>query len=421
VSVSLPAPTRRNGDSTALVITADPSRRRRLGRWVAESGFAPTAADTAEKGAAAMREGRFDFILAELGILDSAGVELFEELDARPTPLTATCADLPRAGARWPALARFGRLVGSSAAMQRVYDEILRVATTDATVFLVGESGTGKELAAESLHALSTRRAKPFLPVNCAALSPGLVESELFGHERGSFTGADRRRAGVFERAEGGTLFLDEITEMPLELQVKLLRVLESGRLCRVGGDELIDVDVRVIAATNCDPEEAVTQGQLRGDLYYRLMVFPVTLPPLRKRPDDIEAIAEHYLERLNQGAETDKCFAESARSELLRHHWPGNARELRNAVNRAFILAPAEITPECFPLRPLGETGVDEESLGIEVGMSVAEAERRLVLATLEHLGGNKKKTAEILGISVKTVYSRLSVYRAGMQRAGP
>jgi DNA-binding NtrC family response regulator len=207
---------------------------------------------------------------------------------------------------------------------------------------------------------------------------------------------------------------------MPLELQVKLLRVLESGRLCRVGGDELIDVDVRVIAATNCDPEEAVTQGQLRADLYYRLMVFPVTLPPLRKRPDDIEAIAEHYLERLNQGAETDKCFAESARSELLRHHWPGNARELRNAVNRAFILAPAEITPECFPLRPLGETGVDEESLGIEVGMSVAEAERRLLLATLEHLGGNKKKAAEILGISVKTVYSRLSVYRAGMQRAG-
>jgi len=365
-----------------------------------------------------MREGSFALILAELGILGSEGVELFEEFDARPTPFTGTCADLPYPGARWPALARFGRLVGHSAAMQRVYDEILRVATPDATVFLIGESGTGKELAAESVHALSARRAKPFLPVNCGALSPGLVESELFGHERGSFTGADRRRAGFFERAEGGTLFLDEVSEMPLEFQVKLLRVLELGRFCRVGGDEPIDLDVRVIAATNRDPEEAVAQGQLRADLYYRLMVFPVTLPPLRKRRGDIEAIAGHYLERLNRDSETDKCFTESARAELLRHHWPGNARELRNAVNRAFILAPEEITRECFPLRSLGETGVDEGSLGIEVGMSVAEAERRLVLATLERLGGNKKKAAEILGISVKTVYSRLSVYRAGKGR---
>jgi DNA-binding NtrC family response regulator len=387
---------------------------------VAQGGFAPTAAEAPEKGAAAMREERFDLILAELGMLDSEGVELFEELDARPTPVTATFAEPRSACARWPALARFGRLVGHSAAMQRVYDEILRVAATEATVFLIGESGTGKELAAESVHALSERRAKPFLPVNCGALSPGLVESELFGHERGSFTGADRRRAGLFERAQGGTLFLDEIAEMPLELQVKLLRVLESGRFCRVGGDGPVDVNVRVIAATNRDPEEAVAQGQLRADLYYRLMVFPVTLPPLRKRPDDIEAIAEHYLERLNRGAETDKCFAESARSQLLRHHWPGNARELRNAVNRAFILAPEEIAAECFPLRPLGETGVDEGPLGIEVGMSVAEAERRLVLATLERLGGNKKKAAETLGISVKTVYSRLSVYRAGEGRTG-
>lgn len=419
--MSVSAPTRRNEGSSALVITADPSRRRRLGRWVAQGGFAPTAAETAEKGAAAMREGCFDLILADLGILNSEGVELFEEMDARATPLTATCADLPRVGARWPALARFGRLVGPSAAMQRVYDEILRVAATDATVFLIGESGTGKELAAESVHALSARRAKPFLPVNCGALSPGLVESELFGHERGSFTGADRRRAGLFERASGGTLFLDEITEMPLEFQVKLLRILESGRLCRVGGDRPIDVDVRVIAATNRDPEEAVAQGQLRADLYYRLMVFPLTLPPLRKRPEDIEAIAQHFLERLNREAETDKCFAESARLGLLRHHWPGNARELRNAVNRAFILAPEELTPECFPLRPLSETRVDEGSLGIEVGMSVAEAERRLVLATLARAGGNKKKAAEILGISVKTVYSRLSVYRAGEERAGP
>ena len=420
----MPASARRNGDGTALIIAADPTRRGRLGRWVAHSGFAPTGVESAEKSAAAMRDGRFDLILAELGILDSEGLELFEGLDASPAPLTGECAEPLREGAPWPALARFGRLVGRSAAMQRVYDEILLVATTDATVFLIGESGTGKEIAAESVHALSERRAKAFLPVNCGALSPGLVESELFGHERGSFTGADRRRAGLFERAEGGTLFLDEITEMPLELQVKLLRILESGRLCRVGGDRLIDVDVRVIAATNRDPEEAVAQGRLRADLYYRLMVFPVALPPLRRRPGDIEAIAEHYLERLNRGAGTDKGFSESARSKLLRHVWPGNARELRNAVNRAFILASEEITSECLPLRPLGwsarDGGRDGETLGIEVGMSVAEAERRLVLATLERAGGNKKRAAEILGISVKTVYSRLSVCRAGERGEG-
>jgi DNA-binding NtrC family response regulator len=375
------ASARRKADGAALIIAADPIRRGRLGRWLAQSGFAPMGVEGAEKSKAALRDGRFNLVLAELGVLDAEGLELFEELDASAAPVTAECAEPLREGARWPALSRFGRLVGGSAAMQRVYDEILRVASTDATVFLIGESGTGKEIAAESIHALSGRREKSFLPVNCGALSPGLVESELFGHERGSFTGADRRRTGLFERAEGGTLFLDEITEMPLELQVKLLRVLESGRLCRVGGDRLIDVDVRVIAATNRDPEEAVAQGRLRADLYYRLMVFPVALPPLRRRPDDIEAIAEHYLARLNRGAGTDKGFSASARVKLLHHAWPGNARELRNSIQRAFIVAPGEITSECLPLRPLGPGAGDAdrngETLGIEVGMTVASGRR--------------------------------------------
>ena len=419
MTAAMPAVTRERRDGSALIIVADLTRRARLGRWVAQSGFAPTGVESAEKSTAAMREGRFDLILAELGVLDSEGLEVFEDLDARAAPVTAECTEPLGEGARWPALSRFGRLVGRSVAMQRLYHEILRVAGTDATVFLTGESGTGKEIAAELIHALSGRRAKAFLPVNCGALSPGLVESELFGHERGSFTGADRRRAGLFERAEGGTLFLDEITEMPLELQVKLLRVLESGRVCRVGGDRQVDMDVRVLAATNRDPEEAVAQGQLRADLYYRLMVFPVALPPLRRRPDDIEAIADHYLERLNRGAGTEKTFSEAARAKLLHHAWPGNARELRNAIHRAFILAPEEITSECLPVRCRGpkasDAGGNGRTLGIEVGMTVAEAERRLLLATLERAGGNKKRAAEILGISVKTVYCRLSVYEAG------
>jgi DNA-binding NtrC family response regulator len=414
----MPSAMRERRDGSALIVAADPRRRAQLGRWVAQSGFGPTGVESAEKSRAALRDGRFDLVLAELAVLDAEGLELFEDLDASAAAVTGECAEPLDGESRWPALARFGRLVGRSAAMQRVYHELLRVASTDATVFLIGESGTGKEIAAEAIHALSGRRAKAFLPVNCGALSPGLVESELFGHERGSFTGADRRRVGLFERAEGGTLFLDEITEMPLELQVKLLRVLESGRLCRVGGDRVIDVDVRVIAATNRDPEEAVAQGCLRADLYYRLMVFPVALPPLRRRPDDIEAIADHYLERLNRGAGTDKSLSEAARAKLLHHAWPGNARELRNAIHRAFILGPEAITSESLPLRPLGRgggDGADGKTLGIEVGMTVAEAERRLLLATLERAGGNKKRAAEILGISVKTVYSRLSVYQAG------
>jgi two-component system, NtrC family, response regulator AtoC len=191
-------------------------------------------------------------------------------------------------------LGHFGRLIGASAAMQRVYDAIARVAPTAATVLITGESGSGKEPAAQSIHDLSRRRKQLFLPVNCSAISPQLIESEMFGHEKGSFTGATRQHKGYFERADGGTLFLDEITEMPIELQPKLLRVLETGTLMRVGGDEPLETDVRVIAATNRPPEEAVTEGKLREDLLYRLQVFPLRLPALRERVEDIELLANH-------------------------------------------------------------------------------------------------------------------------------
>jgi len=312
-------------------------------------------------------------------------------------------------------LGRFGRMVGRSKPMLDVYDLVARVAPTDATVLITGESGTGKELVAETIHRCSARKDAVLLPINCGAVSPTLIESELFGHERGSFTGADKQRKGYFERCSGGTLFLDEITEMPAELQVKLLRVLETGAVVRVGGTEPIRVDVRVIAATNRNPEEAVKARRLREDLYYRLSVFPIALPPLRSRSGDIEILAEHFLDQLNREAGTNKRWSRPALDRLRRAAWTGNVRQLRNVVHRAYILAVDEITADSLPLP--AETPVDRSGgavLEIPVGSSIAKVERRLILATLEMTGGDKKKSAEILGISLKTLYNRLNVYDA-------
>jgi DNA-binding NtrC family response regulator len=317
-------------------------------------------------------------------------------------------------------LGRFGSIVGGSRPMQALYDLIAKVAATEAAVFLLGETGTGKELVAQTLHDMSKRAKQAFVPINCGAVSPTLIESELFGHEKGSFTGADRSHRGHFERAHQGTLFLDEITEMPIELQVKLLRVLETGRVLRVGANEPVQVDVRVIAASNRPPEQAVTEGKLREDLYYRLNVFPIALPPLRDREDDVALLAEYFLEELNKDAKSSKdlkdappkAFTKAALDRLRAHGWPGNVRELRNVVQRAYILAPNDIGVDALPL------GVVEERLGtslsIRVGTPIDEAERRLILATLEHCAGDKKKAAELLKISLKTLYNRLNVYNA-------
>jgi DNA-binding NtrC family response regulator len=310
-------------------------------------------------------------------------------------------------------LGRFGSLIGSSPAMQRVYDLVSRVAPTEASVFVLGETGTGKELVAQTLHDMSPRRKGPFLPINCGAVSPTLIESELFGHEKGSFTGAERSHRGHFERAHEGTLFLDEVTEMPVDLQVKLLRVLETGRVQRVGGSDPIKVDVRAIAASNRSAQQAVAEGKLREDLHYRLNVFPIQLPPLREREDDVVLLAEAFLEDLNKQSDDEpKSFTRAALDRLKAHSWPGNVRELRNVVQRAFILAPNDIGVDSLPL------GVVEERLGttlaIRVGTPIDEAERRLILATLEHCAGDKKKAAEILKISLKTLYNRLNVYNA-------
>ena len=308
-------------------------------------------------------------------------------------------------------LGRFGKLIGVSPAMQKVYDLIAKVAPTDAVVLLSGESGTGKELVAQTLFEHSTRRHRPYLPLNCGAMPPTLIESALFGHERGSFTGATQMRRGHFERASGGTVFLDEITEMPIDLQVKLLRVVESGELTRVGGEESIPVNLRIIAATNRSPKEAVANGLLREDLYYRLNVFPLVLPPLRERAGDVLLLAESFLDSLNSTAAAPKTLSASARKRILGYSFPGNVRELHNELRRAHILADSVIE-----LEELGaEAAPSERTAGTSpprIGASLDESERLLILATLGHYGGDKRKAAEVLGISLKTLYNRLNVY---------
>lgn len=309
-------------------------------------------------------------------------------------------------------LGRYGHLLGSSPTMQKLYDQISRVAPTSATVLITGESGTGKELVAQTLHDMSRRRKQMFLPVNCGAISPQLIESEMFGHEKGSFTGATREHKGYFERANGGTLFLDEITEMPIELQVKLLRVLETGFFMRVGSDREIETDVRVIAATNRIPEEAVASGKLREDLLYRLQVFPIQLPLLRDRGDDVELLANHFLALFNESEETQKYFSPATVEALKRFHWPGNVRELRNVIHRAYIMANDVIGINCLP-HELNAINIPKgPSFTVKVGSTIADIERLLIFATLNEYGGNKEKASETLGLSLKTLYNRLHQY---------
>lgn len=343
---------------------------------------------------------------------------------AQPGDLRAEISDMRQ---EFRTSGRFGQLWGRSDPMQCVYDQIARVSPTVVNVLLVGESGTGKEVVAATIHELSRRRTQPFLAVNCGAISPQLIESELFGHEKGSFTGAMRQHRGFFERAHGGTLFLDEITEMPLDLQVKLLRVLETGAFMRVGSDDLFETDVRIVAATNRQPLEAVQQGKLREDLYYRLNVFQILLPPLRERLADIELLAPHFLKAISAAEGRPKSFSETAIERLKQYHWPGNVRELRNVVQRASIMSDSRMIDQ-LQLPDEGGAGSSPAvrgaavqlepaaggppTLRVRVGASIAEVERQLIVATLEHCGGVKERTADVLGISLKTLYNRLREY---------
>lgn len=310
-------------------------------------------------------------------------------------------------------LTHLGIVHGPSPAMERLYQQVEKVAATDATVLLVGESGTGKELIANAIHQVSARSDKTFIAVNCGAIPAHLIEAALFGHEKGSFTGALRQHIGYFEHASSGTLFLDEITEMPIDMQVKLLRVLESGSFLRVGGDEEVKANVRLIAATNRDLESAVKQGALREDLMYRLAVFPVRIPPLRERGEEIEFLAQHFLRALNEKENTKKVFSRGSLDVIRSYSWPGNVRELKNVVQRAFILATDTLNIEdCISDLSTRKPTVHEGYLNFSVGTPLADAQKEIILATLKHYSGNKRLTAEALGISLKTLYNRLKEY---------
>jgi len=450
------------GDSLpkVLLVEDDPDALVALSEVARDEGYEASTASTLAQAKAELSRAVPDVILTDLLLPDGSGLELLKQLDAdqkqrvRFVLVTGhasveSAVEALREGAcdyltkpfdharlrsllaeaarkrefrngidalrTHVELGHFGPMIGASPAMTRIYEAINKVGPTEASVLITGESGTGKELVAQVIHLLSRRRKGPFLPVNCGAVSATLIESEVFGHERGSFTGAERVHKGHFERADGGTLFLDEVTEMPIELQAKLLRVLETGVVTRVGGEQAIHVDVRVIAATNRSPESAVQEGKLREDLFYRLKVFPIEVPPLRERGPDIELLARHFLRELNEAEGTTKAFTPSALRWLAGLPWTGNVRELKNLVHRAFILAERDITEEHLPVanpRTAPETDVGP-SLQLRVGTPVAEAERRLILATLSQYNGEKKVAADVLGISLKTLYNRLNEYK--------
>src|SRR6185312_378918 len=318
--------------------------------------------------------------------------------------------------------------VGTSNAAQQIRTLVQQVAPTTASVLITGESGTGKEVVARLIHGLSPRRDRTFLAINCSAIPESLMESEIFGHEKGAFTGAQERRAGCFELAEGGTLLLDEIGEMPIGTQAKLLRVLEDRHLRRLGSKQEIPVNVRVLAATNRSPAEAVERGQLRSDLYYRLNVFNLHLPPLRDHLEDLPALCTALLLQLNarHGRSVTHVSAEVLRL-LARHRWPGNVRELRNTLERAMIMAvgssierqhlPDDFGQDPAPPASAGAAADDSETVRVPVGTTVDEAERLLILKTLARENNNKTRAAERLGISLKTLQNKLKEYAA---RAG-
>jgi len=320
-----------------------------------------------------------------------------------------------------------GEMVGSSPKMQDVFGLVRQVAPSRAAVLITGESGTGKELAARAIHALSPRRLGPFVAINCAALPDTLMESELFGHEKGAFTGAVERRAGCFELAQNGTVLLDEIGDMPVGTQAKLLRVLEDGRVRRLGGKSEIQLDVRIIASTNAPLDNAIREGRFREDLYYRLNVFPIPLPALRERSDDLPVLMAALLDDLNRKHSTKVTDISTEVLERFgSYSWPGNVRELRNVMERAVILAgEGTIQPSHLPpgfggmaARSAPAAATTDGGLRIPVGSTVEQAERALIELTLDHTKGNKTRAAEILGISQKTLFNKLKEY--GAQGAG-
>ena len=444
-------------ESKLLVVDDEPSARSGLEKLLRQEGYSVVSAPDGPHALALADEEAPDLVITDMRMPGMDGVELVEKLRARWPEMpvlvvtafgeVAAAVRAMKAGAQdfltkpidfdvlgfairralthaalsaeTETLRRqvredggvgLGALVGASPAMQKVYQVARKVGPSRATVLITGESGTGKGELARALHELSPRRGKSFVQLNCSALTESLLESELFGHERGSFTGADKRRIGKFELAEGGTLFLDEVAEISLSTQVKLLRVLQERNLERVGGNETVHVDVRVVAATNKNLIAEVEAGRFREDLYYRLRVVHLEMPPLRVRDGDILLLASHFLRRYaEENGKEIRGFSDAARAQLLAHRWPGNVRELENAIERAVVLSSSEqVEDKDLPteIAPVARGAVRIP------GSTMAEIERYAILASLEVCDGSTAKAADLLGISVRTIQYRLSEY---------
>jgi len=451
--------------ASALVIDDDRQTLYALAELIERHGFTTTTASSFAEARRELRGSRPDVVLLDVCLPDGSGLDLLLEIPRqqrphvllmsgegsvrravgqlalrsvqflqKPLEPTELAEMLRRVRRRCRSAAhsdsKDGRqLLGASPVMQEVSALIEKVSPTDFPVYIEGESGTGKELVAEAIHRGSARAGGSFVAINCGALPETLVDSELFGHERGAFTGATEARRGVFEQAQRGTLFLDEITEMPLEIQVRLLRVLENSRLRRIGGSRDLEVDVRVVAASNRPAEQALAEGRLREDLFHRLCVFPIHLPPLRERGDDIARLAHHFLAEIGAQEGRTKSFDPAALALLARYSWPGNVRQLRNAVQRAYIVSDDVLTVAALPpqLHGRGDAAPPcaaqrhTDRIEVSVGSTIAAAERALIEATLQQHGGDKRAAASALGISLRTLYNRLREYDGGDGCAHP
>ncbi len=371
-----------------------------------------TAYSSVESAVEAMKAGAYDYLTKPL---DFDELKLTMDRAMEHTRLRQENQELK---SRLQASAESGQIIGTSPAMQDLMDMVATVAPSDATVLISGESGTGKELIARAIQAGSTRSMGPLVTVNCAALSESLLESELFGHEKGAFTGADRRREGRFVQADQGTIFLDEVAEMSMPMQAKVLRVLQDGEIQRVGGDRVITVDVRVIAATNKDLQAMVAQSAFREDLYYRLNVVHLAVPALHERSEDIPLLAQHFLHTYTErNKKKIKGFTPQAMDRLLKHTWPGNVRELENAVERAVILSPGEYISERDLPANIGQPSREKASktepdTHIEENGSLDNVEKAAVSKALARAGGNKSEAARLLGITRRTLYNKLEKY---------
>ncbi|MDZ7292486.1 MAG: sigma-54 dependent transcriptional regulator [candidate division KSB1 bacterium] len=435
-----------------LIVDDDPELRQLLGDRLAASGYRVLFAENGREGVERVREENPDLVLLDLQMPEMDGMEALahiRQINAElPVIMLTAFGTLERAveamkrGAydflpkpcepdhlllvirkalerknllvenlylKGEIEERYRLIVGEGSKMRQVLETAQRVAATDATVLIEGESGTGKQVLAHAIHAMSERRHKPFIQVNCTTLSEQLLESDLFGHEKGAFTGAHQMKKGRVELADGGTLFLDEIGDLSPIIQAKFLRFLEQGEFERVGGMKTMRVDARVITATNKHLEKEVQDGRFRGDLFYRLNVVSLLIPPLRERPEDIPVLANHFLERFNRTMRKRvNTISPTAMEMMLRYHWPGNVRELENAIERAVVLATgAEITPELLPAQ-LAEKPQEEITVGMPLDEAMLKFKKQFIAKTLESTGGNQSKAAELLGIQ-RTYLSRL------------